>query len=227
MDAGGSASDRLVGVPRASTIGRCVPPNYRGGFTGATAADSCRYDAHGRVKSERWEPRDRTPNPRTKRERVSRSRCAELRKHAQHESPGAHRFHLCYTITRHKTCHVSGGYISAAIRARSTSSRAVTAPACAGCRGHLDRLDDPAGGGAAQRGPVWWENWATGRSSRTCQNTCGTPDRPVPAARGPRRLARSPVSNRTDLAYEELVRALSRRSKPAALRSVRRRWRSG
>ncbi len=72
-----------------------------------------------------------------------------------------------------------------------------------------------------------WENWATGRPSRTCQNTCGTPDRPVPAARGPRRLARSPVSNRTDLAYEELVRALSRRSKPAALRSVRRRWRSG
>lgn len=70
------------------------------------------------------------------------------------ESLGAHRFHLCYTITRHKTCHVSGGYISAAIRARSTSSRAVTAPACAGCRGHLDRLDDPAGSGAAQRGPV-------------------------------------------------------------------------
>ena len=99
-------------------------------------------------------PGDRTPNPRIKRERVSRSRCAELRKHAQHESLGALRFHLYYTVTRHKTCHVSGSYISATIRARSTSSRAVTAPACAGCRGHLDRLDDPAGGGAAQRGPV-------------------------------------------------------------------------
>ena len=118
VDAGGSSSDRLVGVSRASTIGRCVPPNCRGGLTGATAADSRRYDAHGRVKSERWEPRDRTPNPRTKRERVSRSRCAELRKHAQHESLGAHRFRLYYTVTRHKTCHVSGGYISAAIRAR-------------------------------------------------------------------------------------------------------------
>ena len=56
VDAGGSASDRLVGVSRASTIGRCVPPNCRGGLTGATAADSRRYDAHGRVKSERWEP---------------------------------------------------------------------------------------------------------------------------------------------------------------------------
>ena len=32
--------------------------------------------------------------------------------------------------------------------------RAVTDPACARCRGHLDRLDDPAGGGVAQRGPV-------------------------------------------------------------------------
>ena len=63
-------------------------------------------------------PGDRTPNPRIKRERVSRSRCAELRKHAQHKSLGAHRFHLYYTVTRHKTCHVSGGYISAAIRAR-------------------------------------------------------------------------------------------------------------
>jgi len=56
VDTGGSALDRLVGVSRASTIGRCVPPNCRGGLTGATAADSRRYDSHGRVESERWEP---------------------------------------------------------------------------------------------------------------------------------------------------------------------------
>ena len=114
--------------------------------------------------------RDRTPNPRTKRERVSRSRCAELRKHAQHESLGAHRFHLYYTVTRHKTCHVSGSYISATIRARSTSSKGSHR---SGLRplprspGHLDRLDDPAGGwvqhSAVRSG---WENWATGRPSR-------------------------------------------------------------
>ena len=117
MDTGGSASDRLVGVPRASTIGRCVPELPRW----AHRRDCCRQSPlpRTRPRQERTvETRDRTPNPRIKRERVSRSRCAELRKHAQHESLGAHRFHLYYTVTRHKTCHVSGGYISAAIRAR-------------------------------------------------------------------------------------------------------------
>ena len=119
-------------------------------------------------------PGDRTPNPRIKRERVSRSRCAELRKHAQHESLGAHRFHLCYTITRHKTCHVSGGYISAAIRARSTSSRAVTAP---GLR-RLPRSPRPT-----RRSGRWWCGTArSGPGGRT-----GPPG----GRRGP---ARTPVA---------------------------------
>ena len=118
------------------------------------------------------------PNPRIKRERVSRSRCAELRKHAQHESLGAHRFHLYYTITRHKTCHVSGGYISATIRARSTSSRAVTAPACARCRGHRATSTGstirPVGGcGTARSGPGGRTGPPGGRRGTAPAAQCG------------------------------------------------------
>ena len=126
------------------------------------------------------------PNPRIKRERVSRSRCAELRKHAQHKSLGAHRLHLCYTVTRHKTCHVSVSYISAAIRARSTSSRGSHR---SGLRplprspGHLDRLDDPAGGGATQRGPVRVGELGHREAVADLPEYRRHPDRPVPAAR--------------------------------------------